>query len=75
MPAFRGIYRDISYDYQGIVNEKVDNPYVSANETCMTVDEIKQFLKDKHLLSIPDDAIAQRYWPGDKEENKSCNMY
>jgi len=71
MPAFRGIYRDISYDYQGIVNEKVDNPYVSANETCMTVDEIKQFLKDKHLLSIPDDAIAQRYWPGDKEENKS----
>ena len=69
-PAFRGIYQDIQYDYQGIVNDKVNNPYVSADEASMSVEEIKLFLKDKNLLVMPEESTTQRYWPGDKEEKQ-----
>lgn len=68
MPAFRGIYNDIPYDYPGIVNQTVNNPYISANETPLSVAEIKHFLRDKGLLNPPVDTTSQRYWPGDKEE-------
>lgn len=69
-PAFRGIYHDIDYKYENIISREVDNPYISANETALTIKEIKQFLKDKKLLNLPSEAIIQRYWPGDKEEIK-----
>jgi len=45
LPAFRGIYTDIDYDYQSIVNKDVTNPYVSEEESPLSVDEIKAFLK------------------------------
>lgn len=68
MPAFRGIYHDIPYDYPGIINATVNNPYISANESALSVAEIKQFLRDKNLLQAPTESTSQRYWPGDKEE-------
>lgn len=70
LPAFRGIYHDIAYDYEGIISREVDNPYMSANEKALSVSEIKKFLKDKNLLALPEEATTQRYWPGDKEEKQ-----
>ena len=68
LPAFRSIYHDISYDYLDIVSSQVSNPYISAEETPLSIAEIRQRLKDYDLLIPPKNPAASRYWPGDKEE-------
>lgn len=67
LPAFRGIYHDIPYDYAEIVSRVVNNPYISADEKPLSVDAIRQFLKQYNLLRKPGVETASRYWPGDKE--------
>ncbi len=68
MPAFRGIYHEIDYDYEDMLSDNVTNPYVSELEETLSVDQIKTFLNENKLLNKPEEATAQRYWPGDKEE-------
>ena len=69
LPAFRGIYSDINYNYTVIVSELVKDPYVSERQTSMTVEEIKVFLRNNKLLLNPNKSEQDtRYWPGDKEE-------
>ncbi len=68
LPAFRGIYHDIKYDYGDLVNDRVTNPYVSADEESLSVEAIGRFLESNHLLDKPEEESARRYWPGDKEE-------
>ena len=68
LPAFRGIYHDIRYDYPDPVNQSVTNPYVSADETSLSVLELRKLLKTYGLLSVPGETASERYWPGDKEE-------
>jgi FlaA1/EpsC-like NDP-sugar epimerase len=69
LPAFRGIYSDIKYNYSEIVSEIVEDPYVSEQQTSLTVKEVKDFLNDNNLLSgSSEDTKDTRYWPGDKEE-------
>lgn len=70
LPAFRGIYHDIQYDYPDLVNATVTNPYVSAEEQPLTVEQIRILLKEYKLLGTPDEDTQTRYWPGDKEEKK-----
>ena len=53
LPAFRGVYHDIAYDYPDIVSEEVTRPYVSAEEAFMPVSEIKEFLRENDLLRDP----------------------
>ena len=69
LPAFRGIYHDIQYDYDNIVNDKVDNPYVSMHESMLSVDDIRELLQRYDLLGTPEEKSLSRYWPGDKEED------
>ncbi len=67
LPAFRGIYRNIVYDYPEIVSDKVENPYVSENEPCLSKEALGKFLRDNHLLDPLDkEHPSQRYWPGEK---------
>ena len=68
LPAFRGIYHDIDYNYEDLVSTTVDNPYVSANESPLEPDALRTFLLENGLLNAPTESTAQRYWPGDKEE-------
>jgi FlaA1/EpsC-like NDP-sugar epimerase len=69
LPAFRGIYSDIKYNYDLIMSEVVEDPYVSEHQTSLTVEEIKDFLRDnKLLLNSKNEVQKTRYWPGDKEE-------
>ena len=69
LPAFRGIYSDIDYNYSTIVSEFVEDPYVSEQQTSLTVEEIKDFLRNnKLLLDVNANEQNARYWPGDKEE-------
>ena len=68
MPAFRGIYHEIDYDYLDVANETVTNPYVSAEEQPLSVEETRTLLKEYGLLETPEEQTSSRYWPGDKEE-------
>jgi len=68
MPAFKGIYSNISYDYSEIVSSDVKNTYISANEPALAVNEIKALLHNWQLLTKPALEQDARYWPGDKEE-------
>lgn len=73
LPAFRGLYSDIAYDYQDVLSSKVTNPYISADEAVLSHDELKAFLKRANLLkteTTTEDNFDQRYWPGDKEEKQ-----
>jgi len=68
LPAFRGIYQDIPYDYPDAIPGPVTNPYVSSEQPPLSVAEIRRFLKDNDLLAKPTEDTRARYWPGDKEE-------
>lgn len=67
LPAFRGIYHEIQYDYDNLVSDRVQNPYISMHESQLAIDQIKQLLKSYSLLDLPDEKSTSRYWPGDKE--------
>ncbi len=70
LPAFRGIYHDINYEYPDLVSNTVTNPYLSAEEKPLSLEALQSFLKEGNLLSPPHETTASRYWPGDKEEKK-----
>ncbi len=72
LPAFRGLYNDISYEYENIISTDVINPYISAEESHLDHDSLRKFLLSNNLLDSsryeknhPD----KRYWPGDKKES------
>ena len=67
LPAFRGIYQDINYDYNDIVNTEVTDPYTSEHQQPLTIEEIKNFLEKYNLLESPLEQSERRYWPGDKK--------
>ena len=68
LPAFRGMYHNIPYNYEGMVSGVVTKAYTSADETPLSVDAIRVFLKQNNLLGEPSERTDARYWPGDKEE-------
>ena len=68
VPAFRGLYNKINYDYSDIIETKVKKAYISKDEPTLSVKEIKKFLIENNLLEKPDQSTAKRYWPGDKEQ-------
>lgn len=68
VPAFRGIYHEIEYDYPDRFPDPVTNPYVSRDEAPLSVEAIAAMLRDNGLLGAPADTTTRRYWPGDKEE-------
>lgn len=68
LPAFRGVYGDISYNYTNVVSDDVTNPYISSAESVLSVDEIRTLLRLYGLLEMPESDQTNRYWPGDKSE-------
>ncbi len=69
LPAFRGVYKSIDYDYPDLVNELVDDPYISAEQPAMSIEELRDFLVSNNLLSsdmVDQETPVKRYWPGDK---------
>lgn len=51
MPAFRGIYDQIEYEYLDQLTDKVSLPYNSANQRSMNRDELRAFLQENQLLA------------------------
>ena len=69
IPAFRGIYSDINYNYSKIVSEVVKDPYISERQVSLNIKEVKGFLRSNKLLVDTNTSDQNaRYWPGDKEE-------
>ena len=50
LPAFRGVYHDIEYDYPEVLRRQVTEPYVSSTGDMMTHDEIEDLLVKCHIL-------------------------
>jgi FlaA1/EpsC-like NDP-sugar epimerase len=50
LPAFRGMYSDIKYDYTDVQSDKVTKPYNSAEEEALSKEELRIFLKENKLL-------------------------
>ena len=53
LPAFRGIYNDISYNYPDLISNEIEKPYISSEQTPLNVNEIKNFLIGHNLLDKP----------------------
>ncbi len=50
-PAIPPLYAEIDYgSYEGIVTENVTNPYISKDERCLTLDELKKFLAQNRVI-------------------------
>lgn len=70
LPAFRGMYSQINYEYDDLISDTVTNPYNSSNEQPMSQTALRKFLIEANLLTphaLPGDQPARRYWPGEKE--------
>jgi FlaA1/EpsC-like NDP-sugar epimerase len=52
LPAFRGLYKNISYVYDNLISKEIANPYNSANELPMTQSEILDFLLEHSILNV-----------------------
>ncbi|MDA8088636.1 MAG: polysaccharide biosynthesis protein [Nitrospiraceae bacterium] len=56
LPAFRGVYHEIDYgNCPGLVSSVVGNPYVSATEKPLSVEELRVFLKQSGLLETAEE--------------------
>jgi FlaA1/EpsC-like NDP-sugar epimerase len=70
LPAFRGIYQKINYDYPGQIADRVPKRYVSSDVTPLTRSKLRKFMYENNLLSSESHAEQpdQRYFPGEKDE-------
>ena len=72
LPAFRGVYKRIDYQYADTVSSVVDDPYNSARQTTLCAADIITLLDGYGLCDLPDVnsqwTRSTRYWPGDKED-------
>ena len=50
LPAFKGIYHNINYDFGNVVNLKVENSYNSSSEKALTREELKKYITQNGLL-------------------------
>jgi FlaA1/EpsC-like NDP-sugar epimerase len=64
LPSYRSLYREINYEYLGVVSTTVDNAYHSANEPALSQADLADFLTRNHLLdeSLPEQHPAERFW-------------
>lgn len=67
-PAFKCIYRNIDYSYPDLVSRDIQKAYHSANEPCLSQQEIIDFLNENDLLleNLEDRRHpSERYWPAE----------
>lgn len=69
LPAFNCIYKNINYEYPGVIEGTVTNPYNSANEPPLSLNDLKKFLLDNKLMEETPDCVLhpnERFWPNGK---------
>jgi FlaA1/EpsC-like NDP-sugar epimerase len=66
LPALRGLYRFIPYDYPEVMAQSLNRAYVSANLEPLGLGEIGSLLDDSGLLdpaAAGDEGFHTRHWP------------
>lgn len=66
MPAWKGLYKKIDYNYDEILSDDVTNPYNSSNEMPMGKEQLLEFLQTNNLLHDEMEECqhpSERYWP------------
>jgi hypothetical protein len=53
LPAFREIYRDITFEYTDLTSKEVTQAYNSGAEPPLTETQLTKFLKKNKLLDTP----------------------
>lgn len=69
LPAFKNIYKEISYNYPNVISNKIDNPYNSSNERPLSEKELEDFLIHYQLLDETPEKMEhpkERFWPNGK---------
>lgn len=67
LPAFKGLYSFIDYEYENLVSADVNNPYISREEKILSKEKICQLLNEFGFLQPTEtNEPVHRYWPGDK---------
>ena len=71
-PPFGCRYRDSGHDYGGIISNIVSHPYHSDNQVPLSMDQLKNFLRENNLLEEDLSELrhpAERHWP-----NNICQL-
>lgn len=50
LPAFESVYEDVDHDYPGMQEVGVKLPYNSSVESCMGLEELREYLTENRLL-------------------------
>ena len=69
LPAFRGLYRDLSYDYDENLIGMIEKPYTSASEPAMDKKELSKLLIENDLLDEELEQVKSwnSHWPGEDD--------
>ncbi len=59
-PAFKAVYHDIDYDYDGLVGNRVELPYNSANAEPLARQELRSYLYQNGLLETVPSPVPLR---------------
>lgn len=65
-PAYTGFYEHLDFDYHGIINRDLRNPYHSGHESSLENTEIRELLAQLGVLAEMSSPFTERYWPGEK---------
>jgi FlaA1/EpsC-like NDP-sugar epimerase len=49
-PAFRSIYKSIQYEYEGLISDKIQKPYISSMEEPLSKEDLKLYLLEKRVF-------------------------
>lgn len=66
LPALRGFFHDVQFEYEHLISETVTRPYNSMHEECLDLPDTIETLTKFGLLDIPESEWVARDWPGDK---------
>lgn len=67
-PAYTGFYSHRDFDYEGVVNKKLSNPYHSGNELALSEEKIVEVLSKAGVSAEISSSLTKRYWPGDSNK-------
>ena len=54
LPAFKSVYREIEYGYDGLIADRVDRPYNSRIESQMAPADLATYLRSHRILDAED---------------------
>jgi len=72
LPAFRSVYEEISYEYDDIVSQNVEDAYISSPDSSMSREELDEYCRRNGLLKswLPSPAVIPMNPAPDRETGR-----